>query len=253
MILTTSEIKERRYLKLGICLFVILQISSWVFTSRFTPFIGILDEVPTLNEAKIAALGDEQFYFRYQALNLQNSGDSFGRFTALKNYDYKVLKKWMNLLDEMDSISNFVPSIAAYYYSNTQNVADNIYIVEYLESNYDLDPKAKWWWLGMAVNIADFKLKDDNLALRLAFKLASTPNAKMPRWAQEMPAIIYAKMGEKQLAMEIMKDIAIRQDDYDQGEINFMNNFIKERLGYFKESVAVKPRVQSTIKPMYKD
>lgn len=252
MILNKSAIKERRYIKIGIFLFLFIQIFCWFFTFRFTPFLGILDEVPTVNEAKIAALGDEQFYFRYQALNLQNSGDSFGRFTALKNYDYKVLKKWMKLLDDLDSISNFVPSIAAYYYSNTQNVKDNIYIVDYLESNYDHNPKAKWWWLGMAVNIADFKLKDDNLALRLAFKLANTPNKNMPRWAQEMPAIIYAKMGEKRLAFEIIKDIAQRQNNYNQGEINFMQNFIKERLGYSHESIGVEATVPSDIKPMYK-
>ncbi len=233
-------------------LFLCLQVIGWTYTEKHTPDLGILDNVPTLNEAKIAALGDEQFYFRFLALNLQNSGDSFGRFTALKNYDYKLLQKWLYLLDELDHKSNFVPSIASYYYSNTQNAKDNIYIVEYLEKHYDKDPKYKWWWLAMAVNIAEFKLKDSNLALRLAFKLSNTKNSHMPRWAQQMPAILYAKLGEKELAFEVLNDIASRYDDYSQGEINFMNNFIKERLGYLKEHINKEAKVLD-VEPLYPD
>ncbi len=233
-------------------LFVCLQVFGWTYTEKHTPSLGILDAVPTLNEARIAALGDEQFYFRYLALNLQNSGDSFGRFTALKNYDYKLLQKWMVLLDELDYKSNFVPSIASYYYSNTQKVEDNIYIVDYLEKHYDKLPKYKWWWLAMAVNIAEFKLKDSNLALRLAFKLSNTKDAHMPRWAQQMPAILYAKLGEKELALEVLSDIANRYDDYSQGEINYMNNFIKERLGFLKDHINKEPKVLD-VEPLYPD
>ncbi len=242
----------KRKINAFLYLFVCLQIISWSYTEKHVPKLGILDAVPSLTEAKIAALGDEQFYFRYLALNLQNSGDTFGRFTALKNYDYKVLEKWLFLLDELDYKSNFVPSIAAYYYSNTQKTEDNRYLVNYLEKHYDRLPREKWWWLGMAVNIANFKLKDRNLALRLAFKLSTTKGAHMPRWAQQMPAIIYAEMGEKRLALEIIKDLAERYDDYSQGEINFMNNFIKERLGYLKEHVDATPKTLD-VEPLYPD
>jgi hypothetical protein len=242
----------KRKINAFLFLFLCLQVMAWTYTEKHTPNLGILDAVPSLNEAKIAALGDEQFYFRFLALNLQNSGDSFGRFTALRSYDFKLLQKWLNLLDELDSKSNFVPSIASYYYSNTQKVEDNIYIVEYLEKHYDRDPKNKWWWLGMACNIANFKLKDKNLALRLAFKLSTTKGAHMPRWAQQMPAIIYAEMGEKQMALEIIKDIAERFDDFSQGEINFMNNFIKERLGYIRDNVGVQAK-DKDVEPLYLD
>jgi len=232
-------------------LFVCLQFIVWTATEKHTPDIGILDDVPTHNQASIAALGDEQFYFRYLALNLQNSGDSFGRFTALKNYDYAKLGKWLHLLDEMDYKSNFVPSIAAYYYSNTQTPADNIHIVNYLESHYDRMPKEKWWWMAMAASIANFKLQDKQLALRLAFKLSNTPNADMPRWAQQMPAVIYAELGEKELAFEIINDLANRYDDYSQGEINYMNNFVKERLGYFDKHVDVEAKIDDGIPDLY--
>ena len=89
------------------------------------PRLEIVPDVPSINTIRIMSLGDEQFYFRILALQLQNSGDSFGRFTALKEYDYAALSKWFYLLDELDYKSNYIPSLAAYYYSNTQKVEDN--------------------------------------------------------------------------------------------------------------------------------
>jgi len=242
--------KLRKQVNMLLGLLLLTQIFMWYFTSKQTPNLGIVPEVPTINEARAVALGDEQFYFRYLSLNLQNSGDSFGRFTALRDYDYELLMKWFKLLDELDSQSHFVPAIASYYYSNTQNVEDNIYIVDYLESAYDKDPADRWWWLAMGVSIANFKLKDLDLALRLSFKLSRTPGGKIPRWAQQMPAIISAQMGEKDVALNIIKELATKYDNYTQAEINYMNYFIREMLGYINDSVDVQP-TEMNVEPMY--
>ncbi|ETN98296.1 GTPase [Reticulomyxa filosa] len=216
-------------------------ICFWFYTHKIIPYLGIVPEVPTVNQTKIMALGDEQFFFRYLALYIQNSGDTFGRFTSLKNYDYSALLKWFLLLDELDHRSNFVPAIASYYYSNTQKVEDNKYIIEYLEKTYDKDPVNKWWWLGQAVMLAQNKLQDKHLALRLAYKLSTTPNDKLPRWAQQMPVFILEQLGEKEQALAIIKDLADKFDNYSQGEINFMNYFIRNRLGFLNEEIKKTP------------
>lgn len=202
------------------------------------PVLTILPEVPSSSTVKIMALGDEQFYFRTLAIQLQNAGDSFGRFTKLQNYDYKLLKKWFLLLDTLDSKSSMIPSLAAYYYSNTQNVSDNRYLIEYLEENFNYDPAKKWWWLSQAALIAQHKLRDNDLAIRLAFKVSSV-EARLPRWAQQLPAILYAQKGENHLALQIMKDLASKYDDYTDYDVNYMNHFIKERLG-FKDEITKK-------------
>jgi hypothetical protein len=236
--------KRKSFLPFLIILLLGIQTGFWSYTHKLLPNIGILPQVPSLNQAKIKSLGDEQFYFRVLALNIQNAGDTFGRFTALKDYDYKALKEWLELLDTLDYRSNFTPSIASYYYSNTQKVEDTRYIVEYLESNYDKAPTQKWWWLAQAVMIANNKLKDKNLALRLAYKLSSTDYDKMPRWAQQMPAFILEQMGEKEQALIIIKDLAEKYDNYSQGEINFMNYFIKDRLGFLDEQIKKQPKYE---------
>lgn len=225
---------------------LIIQVIVWNHNAKFMPKLGIFSEPPTLVQAHINSLGDEQFYFRFLALDLQNSGDTFGRYTPLREYDYSLLKKWLILLDDLDPKSNFLPSIASYYYSNTQNVQDVRYIIDYLEYTYDKDPKAKWWWLAQGTLLAFHKLHDKTLSVRLAIKLSATPSQSMPRWAQQMPAIILAEYGEKAIALAIIKDLANRYDDYSQPEINYMNYFIRKRLGYINETITKAPTKKDT-------
>jgi hypothetical protein len=246
--------KNERNLKIKITLLLALvlsvQIFSWFKSKEYIPAIGIVPEVPSLYEAKISALGDEQFYFRFLAIYIQNAGDSFGRFTKLKHYDYEALMNWFKLLDQLDCQSNVIPSAAAYIYSNTQRPEDNIYLINYLESTYDYDPVKKWWWLSQAVVMASEKLKNHNVALRLAFKLSNTPYPQLPRWAQQMPAIIYANMGEKELALNVMQELAQKYDDYSQADLNYINYFIHQQLG-FKDKIIMKEPKFHDVEPLY--
>lgn len=225
-------------------IFLLIQIFIWSQLHKITPQLNILEKSPSKNEIELIGLGDKEFAFRFLALDLQNAGDSFGRFTALKDYDYEVLMQWMKALDDLNNQSNFLPAIASYYYSNTQRPSDNKYIIEYLELTYDKSPKERWWWIAQAVYIAKHKMQDSKLALRLAYKLSNTPYEKLPRWAQQMPAYILEQAGEYEEALAIIKDLAEKYDNYSQGELNFMNHFIKNRLGFLEEQIEKEPKYQ---------
>lgn len=251
MVRTAAENLTRHRITVVLVMFLAFQTYTWFESKKFIPALGIVPDVPSLTEAKISALGDEQFYFRYLALSIQNAGDSFGRYTKLQYYNYDALAKWFKLLDELDQRSDFIPSIAAYFYSNSQNAQDNRYIVDYLESTYDRDPSKKWWWLAQAVVLSTERLKDNKLALRLAFKLSNTPNDNLPRWAQQMPAIIYAHMGEKGLALQVMQDLLNKYDNYSQSELNFISFFIKKQLGYTNKVIDKEPKFKD-VEPLFK-
>lgn len=229
--------KKVRFIRTDIYLyiFLILQISLWTQTKHFKPDFTIVPDVPSELSIKAFSFGDEQFYFRALAFNLQNAGDTFGRFTALKLYSYPKLYQWFTLLDKLDSKSGFVPSVAAYYYSQTQNTPDVKYIVQYLEENASRDLYNKWWWMSQAVYLANHKLEDKDWALRLAYKLASTPRNDIPLWAKQMPAFILEQKGEEEQAMHIIADILQNVDKIDEGELNFMSYFVSERLKQYVE------------------
>lgn len=211
-------------------IFLIIQIALWNETRQYKPNFSIVPDVPSKLAIKAISLGDEQFYFRTLAFKLQNAGDTFGRFTALREYNYVKLYHWFTLLDLLDPKSHFVPSIAAYYFSQTQNTPDVKYVAQYLEEHSEKDLHNKWWWMGQAVYLANSKLKDKDWALDLAYKLSSTPRDDVPMWVKQMPAFIHEKRGEEEQAMQIVCDIIKNIETVEQGELNFMTHFVLERL-----------------------
>lgn len=218
--------------------FLIFQFTFWWNTKAIKPDMHILPEVPSKEAVKANSLGDEELYFRILTLELQNAGDTFGRFTPLKNYNYKKLSEWLFLLDTLDSKANFVPAIASYYYSQTQNTPDVRYIVDYLDSHASKDLANKWWWMTQAVYLANNKLNDNELALKLSYKLTNIPG-KIPMWVREMPAFIHEKRGEKAEALNIIKNIIdnYQSDELTIDELNFIHYFIKERIEKMKEDI----------------
>jgi hypothetical protein len=213
-----------------VCIFLAIQIFIWNQAKQYKPNFSIVPDVPSELSVKAISLGDEQFYFRTLAFQLQNAGDTFGRFTALKDYNYEKLYHWFKLLDVLDPKSHFVPSIAAYYFSQTQNTPDVKYVAKYLEEHAEKDLYHKWWWMGQAVYLTNSKLEDKDWALQIAYKLASTPRDDVPLWVKQMPAFIHEKRGEEAQAMGIVCDIIKNIDNVEQGELNFMTHFVLERL-----------------------
>lgn len=224
-----SFIQKQRLLRLGITLTLLLQISFWMISHRILPILPIVPNPPSPLAVKALSLGDETFYFRVLAFELQNLGDSFGRFTPLKHYDYQTLYRWFELLDALDTKSHFVPSLASYYFSQTQHTQDVRYIVDYLELHSLRDLSKKWWWLTQAIYLANHKLGDKQRALKMAYKLANTP-ATIPLWARQMPAFIHEQLGEKEAAYRIMKGLIEQYHEIPEKDFKFMLYFIEKRL-----------------------
>lgn len=208
--------------------FAALQGMFWWHTRDNLPELGVVPDVPGKEAVKALSLGDEEFYFRILALNLQNAGDTFGRFTPLNKYDFKKLHAWFTLLDTLNRESSYMPFLASYYFSQTQNVSDTRYIVDYLYEHSADRPEKKYWWLAQAAYLASHKLKDNDLALKVAKPLEQATDA--PLWVRQLPAFVHEQRGEMDDALHIMENIAKNSKDIPAGELNFMNYFVKDRL-----------------------
>lgn len=230
---------EKIFIRCFLILFI-LQFLFWLKTENIKPDVNIVPPLPSKHSIAALSLGDDQFYFRVLAMQIQNAGDSFGRFTALKNYDYSKLYSWFKILDSLDDKSRFVPTMASYYYSQTQNIEDNIYIVNYLDEYASRDIDKNWWWMFQAVTIAESYLKNHELALNLAYKLSANNAKEAPLWTKQMPAFIHARMGEDCAAFAVIEKI-LKDDEsgvrkIKPEEMDFMNHFIKDRLGKLKKN-----------------
>lgn len=214
-------------------LFLLAQAAFWNHTRAIMPEMGIVPDVPGENALHALSFGDEEAFFRLHALNLQNSGDTFGRFTALYKYDYRKLSRWFRMLNSFNYESNYLPAMSAYYFSQSQNADDVHYLVDYLEDYADGRAKEKWWWLVQASYLANHKLGDTARALEIASKLKGVRG--IPIWAQQLPAFLHEQRGEFGEALAIIESVMKHPEDYSQGELNFMKYFVDERLHRLNE------------------
>lgn len=206
------------------------QVLFWNHARTIMPNMSIVPDVPGKEVVKALSLGDEQFYFRVLALHIQNAGDTYGRFTPLKDYDYSKLAKWFELLDSLDNRSNYIPMLATYYYSQTQNVPDVRYIVDYLAAHAEGRVETKWWWLIQGMYLANHKLEDKDLALEVGKPLI---NAKtIPIWARQFPAFIYEQKGDTEQALYVMEHVleGVEGEKLSRADFNFMKYFFEERI-----------------------
>mgnify|MGYP005726842409 CR=1 FL=1 len=215
--------------------FLTVQISFWWQVRHVRPVLEILPAPPTEAVANAMALGDTQFLFRALAIRLQHAGDTFGRISPLKHYDYETLSGWFALLDGMDRTSDLMPTLAAYYYSQTQKTEDVRYMVDYLHAHAMKAPEDKWWWLVQAAYLANHRMGDKALALQVTQPLLEIESA--PLWARQMPAFIPEQRGEVAEALAIMEGIRQNVDTLRQDELNFMRYFIEERLGALEKQL----------------
>ncbi len=220
------------------CAAFLLQIIFWFKTENIKPHYEIVEKAPNHKLLKFAALGDDEFLFRSLIFRLQNSGDIYLKFSALKDYDYSRLYQWFQALDILNRKSNSTPYLAAYYFSQTQNTADSSYIVKYLSEHARQDLNANWWWMFQAINVSLETLNDTDLALKLSYELSENNSPSAPLWTKQMPAFIYAKQGNGCMAFKIIKDLIDENNSHKReisaSEMDFMRYFITTRLKHLK-------------------
>lgn len=141
----------RLRINLFLALALALNVGFWYGAHETFAHWGGVPPVPTKNGARIMTLGDEQFSHRFGAITLQNLGNSGGRVTAVKDYDYKKLGEWFWLLHDLDPASNHVPMLAAYYFGATQKPEDLAVVVNYLGAIGQNPVANKWRWLAQAI------------------------------------------------------------------------------------------------------
>lgn len=160
------------FIYITLFLFIICQFFIWYkYTSKIKADFTITPVPPSKFEMNVFSLGDKSFLYRIYGFKLQNAGDTFGETTPLKEYDYEKLEKWFYALTDLDDKSEYVPSIAGFYFSSSQNVSDNKYVVDYLIDFADKNPEKYWRWYVTSAYITKYKLKDNEKAFSIAKKI----------------------------------------------------------------------------------
>lgn len=223
--------KNLSIIKILILTTLIIHLIFYYKVENVKPDIYVVPNVPGKQAIDALSLGDKQFYFRNIALKIQNAGDTFGRFSPLKDYSYEKLYNWFKILDGLDNSSVFVPVLAGFYYINTQNKPDTVHISKYLLEYARYDMPKNWWWMYHSSFIANYYVKDKKTALNIAYELADNYDAEiMPFWIKQLPAFIHNEMGESCEAYFVINDLMENTDKLSPKQQNFMAHFIKNRI-----------------------
>lgn len=210
---------------------LVLNVALWAYARPVKSGWLNVPPAPARESAGFFGLGDKAFAYRAVGIMLQNLGDTGGRTTSLKAYDYGALADWFYLADFLDPHSDFVPYLAAFYFGGVDDPAKVAFMVDYLHAAGNRNEGKKWVWLGQAVYLARFKMNDLDKAYRMAVEMANMPRPDMPAWTRQMPAFIMNAKGDKQAAYDIMVEtLRSNAKTMHPVEINFMRDYICTRI-----------------------
>lgn len=212
---------------------VLLQGGFWYKTHQRAPDMTIVPTPPGKPVLDALSFGDGEFLFRSMGFLMGNAGDTFGRVTPLYKYDLKKVRQWFTLLDNYNADSDLLPSLAAYYYSQTQNIEQTREMIAYLKEYAVRDVGKKWWWLVQATYLALHRVEDMDLALEVSMPLAGAEG--VPVAMQQMPALVHEQRGEFGDALFIMEGILDSEQKIPEHELKYMQYFVTERLGKLEE------------------
>ncbi len=184
---------------------LIVQVNLSASLKDVRAYAEIVEVAPTNRYLAAAAFGDNELLYRRLVMDLQNAGDTGGRWSALEDYDMRRVVDWLNALDSLDHRANHHMVLAANYFSQTQAMPDLVHLVKYIQSHVAGDPERKLYWLNQALLMAERRLEDKDLILDIADQLGSYDFPAMTPVAYILPAKVYEKWGDYEGAATYME------------------------------------------------
>lgn len=210
---------------------LILNVAVWWHAQPLRAQWGNVPPVPSHISAALFTLGDRQFAYRVYGLLIQNLGDAGGNARPFHEYDYNRLTQWFWLEDSLDPDANFIPALAAFYFSANQDKEAIDPLIDYLAEVGKRPGPQKWRWLAQGVYLARFVQHDYEKALRMANELAALDYPHMPTWTNQMPAFVMMQQGDKEGAYQIMLNVLGSEvKNLQPAEVNFMRDYICNRI-----------------------
>jgi hypothetical protein len=193
-----------------LCVFLIFAMGHGVFAwanRDRRPDLSIIDPPPSALERKALAFGDDEFLYRAYVLELQNAGDTGGRATPMRDYNYDYVLGWLRSLQALDARAQHHALLAARYFPTVNEPVAVRKLVEFVAADVEMNPERKWSWLMQAVLMADHRLNDKEYALKLAKQLAGYDYPDMPSWIFMFPGVLLKQLGRNDEARAVMETV----------------------------------------------
>jgi hypothetical protein len=149
--------------------------------------------------------------------------------------DYDRLIDWLGKILALDPKGQYPLHAASRLYADVPFEAKQRKMLEFIYSQFLVDPNRRWPWLAHATLVAKHQLKDLPLARKYAAAIQSMAKGPdVPSWATQMEAFILEDMNELEMARLMIGGFIAGGRIQDPGELRFLDQRLKQlesRLG----------------------
>lgn len=182
-----------------------------------------LPEPPTYKTASIFSFGEKTALAKLTMLWLQSFDNQPGVSIPLKNINYEILIKWLDLILKLDERA-YSPLLAAIrFYAEVPVFYKQYLMTEFVFKKFLEAPNQRWVAMAHAVYISKHKMKNLLLAAKYARELRlNVTDKNIPHWARQMEFFILEDMGEFESAKILIGALLESGELKDPKQINFL-------------------------------
>ena len=160
---------------------------------------------PTATAVRLASLDSPVFAAQLLMLWLQSFDVQPGISLSFRELDYTRIQGWLKLILHLHPQGQYPLLSAARVYAEVDDPPRQRSMLAFVADQFEDDPTRRWQWLAHAVYVAKHRLKDRELALQLAERLAAhRENLAIPSWATQMNIFVLEELGEIESAKVLL-------------------------------------------------
>jgi hypothetical protein len=188
-----------------------------------------LPAVPGVAALRLASFGDPIALAKVLMLYLQAFDFQSGSKVPYRDLDYGKLEAWLERILELDPQGQYPLLAASRLYAEVPVESKQRSMLEFIYTQFLLDPNRRWPWLAHAALIAKHRLKDLPLARRYAAAIQRYATSEnVPLWARQMEAFILEDMNELESARVVIGGYLQSGKINDPAELRFLDQHLKD-------------------------
>jgi len=222
-----STLKPLNNLPNGLLLSLPLLLIGLVLLQKTAPNQAVkienLSEPPNIILLKNLSLNEPALTSRLLSIWLQDFDYQKGKSLNYDQLDYKKLTEWLNSIQELDQNNRYPLLSASHIYSTVKDPEKLRHIITFVEQQFKLNPEKNWPWMVKMVLLAQHKLHNNELALRLSQKLMRlTQGKKVPSWVRQMSLSVLIADEQKNAAATLIAALLQGGEIKDPAERRFL-------------------------------
>jgi hypothetical protein len=191
-----------------------------------------LPPAPSVEALQVVALAEPSAFARLLMYWLQAFDHQPGLSLAFRDLDYTRVVDWLTRIGQLDPGFTYPLLSAARIYTEVQDNERRRLMLEYVSARFREDPDSHWQWQAHAVYVAQHRIRDPAIALRLARELRELATGPaVPGWARQLELFVLENMGELETAKILLGGLIESGAVSDPNEIRFLTERLESATG----------------------